>query len=69
MEDELKWKMTYNGRRPRNIKSRISQQQLFGSYSNTNALNEDYLQWKAAFNGRRPPMEDNLNKQKSGISQ
>ena len=45
-EDDLKWHTTYNGRLPQNMKSRISQQPLVGSYSNLKlkitGLNQGY---------------------------
>ena len=59
-EDNLQWKTTSKGRRPQNIKSWISQQQMIGSSSNVRPKlrgrnpNEKYLKW------RRPPMEGDL---------
>ena len=62
-------KTTYNGRRPQNIKSGISQQQPIGYYSNfklklrwANCIVQILLM-KTTFNGRR------LENIKSGISE
>ena len=66
MEDDLKWKMTSNGRWPQNMKSRISQPPLVGSYSNLKlklmGINQSVqrYQMKMISNGRRPQMEDDL---------
>jgi hypothetical protein len=59
-------KMTSNGRWPQNMKRRISQQPLVGSYSNlklklmgSNQSTQGY-QMKMDSNGRQPSMEDDL---------
>ena len=62
-------KKTYNGRRPQNIESGISQQPLIGSSSNFTLKlrvpnqNQKILQMKTTYNGRRPKHIE------SGISQ
>ena len=64
-KNDLQWKTTSNGRKPQNIKSRISQQPLVGSYSNLklkllgskHSANYKGIKWS---NGRRPPTQYDL---------
>ena len=51
---------TSNGRRPQNIKSRISQQPLIGFSSNFKLKLRGPNQNQKCLKQRRPPMEDNL---------
>ena len=63
---EIQGKTTLYGRRPQNMKNRLSQQPLVGTYLNLKlkliALNQrvEKCQMKMASNGRRPYMKDDL---------
>ena len=58
--DQTKIKNVWNGRRPNNIKSWISQQQLIGSFSNFELKLRGPNQYKNCLKWRGPPMEDEL---------
>jgi hypothetical protein len=65
-EEGLQWKTTSSGRWPQNMKIRISQQPLVGSYSNLKLKllgsnqSEQTYQMKTTSSGRRPLTEDDL---------
>ena len=65
-EDDLKWKETSNGKWPQNMRIRISQPRMVGSYSNLKlklmGMNQSTQrhQMKMTSNGRWLQMEDDL---------
>ena len=56
MEDDLRWKTTFGGRRP-SLEDELWWKATFGGRQSSV---EDDLQWKMTFSGRRPSVEDDL---------